>query len=65
MSINPVKQNGFQKKFYEKDNSEIPIPYQRITELEGILKGYIPGVLKVYSKPLRPRDFIKHLTWRI
>lgn len=65
MSINSVTQNGFQKKFYEKDNLEIPIPYQRIIELEEILRGFMPGLLRVYSKPLRPRDFIKHLTRRI
>ena len=60
MSISSIIQNGFQKKFYEEDNLEILVPYQRITELERILRGFMPGVLKVYSKPLRPRDYIKH-----
>lgn len=60
MSISSIIQNGFQKKFYEEDNLELLVPYQTITELEGILRGFMPGVLKVYSKPLRPRDYIKH-----
>lgn len=31
-----------------KDNLGIPIHYWRITELEGILRDFTPGVLKIY-----------------